>query len=213
MTYLWEIHGGGPGLELMASQYQQLRQACHAQNKSFFAFTLIREPLSFAPSYFKMFHLNCPLPWCEQMQFKDATEQHLLQSVQLHPNQQCFLLKHLSSVAGMNPSFYEKCKVTREDCEHVYSVMKNTLDWVGTTEHLSSDTIPLLQHLVNSDKSGQQAAAVKNQKVSKKLSFEESLETATLERMSEATSFDQFIFDKVRSEYVLEHIFPGVQQN
>ena len=42
MTYLWEIHGGSPGLDILAPYISELRKTSQLRNKSFFAFTMVR---------------------------------------------------------------------------------------------------------------------------------------------------------------------------
>ena len=139
--------------------------------------------------------------WCEHRQYKNATEENLLASARLHPNQQCFHLKHMSSVEGMHPSFYNKCRVTIDDCQRIYDTMKGTLDWVGTTEQLSFDTMPLLQYIL--DCKDEKSYEVKNIRQYRPFEEQKSLSNRTLAMLSNLTSLDQIIFDQVRSDYVL----------
>ena len=214
MTYLWEIHGGSPGLDILAPYISELRKTSQLHNKSFFAFTMVREPVSHAESYFKFFHVNCTdrwrgRRWCEHRQFHKATEQNILESAELiHPNQQCFLLKHASAIEGMNPSFYQKCKVTHEDCDNIYETMKGTLDWVGTMERLSMDTLPLLQYLVQIQGYNSNNVVVKNKNVAEKLPF--ALSNTTVAALRNATDLDHTMYDRVKSDYVLDELYPGI---
>ena len=89
-----EIHGGSPGLEGLVPYIQAWRRLGQNHNKTFFAFTLVREPLAFALSYFKFFHAECSLRRCEHVQYKEYSPTNLLLSARAHANQQCFLLKH-----------------------------------------------------------------------------------------------------------------------
>ena len=113
----------------------------------------------------------------------------------------------------MHPSFYNKCRVTPDGCDTMYETTKNTLDWVGTTDRLSMDTLPLLQYLlVNNDdrRNDENKVSVKNAKVAKKLPFEDYLSNQTMARLSSANGLDQKIFDRVRSDFVLADMFPEV---
>jgi len=207
IVYLWEIHGGSPGLDALAPHFKNLRLASCEHNKAFFAFTLLREPLSFTKSYFKFFHVTCRHRWCEHLQFRNATEENMLKSAISHPNQQCFLLKHTSSIAGMHPSFYDKCRTTKNECDAIYDTIKDTFDWVGTTDRLSVDTLPLLQYLV--DKRNE-SVNVQNKKVAKNLPFEESLSNRTIAALLLATDLDEILVKRVRSSYLRTEIFPGM---
>lgn len=53
LTYLSEIHGGGPGLDLFGPFIEQLRNLCELRGKSVFVFTSMREPVAFLESYFR----------------------------------------------------------------------------------------------------------------------------------------------------------------
>ena len=43
ITYLWEIHGGSPGLDILAPYIHQIRHETQIHNKTFFSFTLVRD--------------------------------------------------------------------------------------------------------------------------------------------------------------------------
>ena len=122
-TLFVEVHGGSPGLEGLVPHIQVWRKLSWLHRKLFFAFTLVREPLQFAMSYFKYFHFKCRFRWCELDQYKRISEENLLLSTRKKVgNQQCFLLKYASSVEGMHPSFYKKCKVTEKDSNSAVSI-------------------------------------------------------------------------------------------
>jgi len=200
-TTLLEIHGGSPGLRELLPLIKEWREMSKSNNKPFFAFTTIREPVSYAKSYFKQFHLNCEHDWCEQDKYEDATEENLLMSTQL--NRQCFLLNHASSVAGMKKRFYEKCKVTEDDCKDILKAMEDNLDWIGTTERLSKDTIPLLLRMFGfayDDVSTKNKTIGRNEKVSEKLPYEKSLDESKVLALS---PFDQAMYARIKSEYTL----------
>merc|ERR1712003_599433 len=110
-----------------------------------------------------------------------------------------------SAVEGMHPSFYDKCRVTRDECEGLYEKMKESLDWIGTTERLSFDTMPLLEYLLDlgeaeisrrkkagntinkeAHTTNNTTALVKNK--TSKLPFEESLSNRTISNLSNITS-------------------------
>ncbi len=237
-TILWEIHGGSPGLDIIAPYIEELRTVSNEHHKPFFAFTLVRDPLSYTKSYFKYFHIGCDSDWCEHDQYENGSEANLVSAAEIHPNQQCFLLKHSSSIAGLHPSFYNKCQVTETQCEEVYDSMKRTFDWIGTTSKLSFDTIPLLCHMLgcnatisagrndstsgtaindnintntNNNKGTKQEIIITNEKVSNTEEFELSLSKSTIGRLSAVSSLDEVIYKKVRSEFVLGDVFGEVE--
>lgn len=163
-TLLLEIHGGSPGLKDLSRYITKWRTHSQANDnyRPFFAFTIVRDPTSHAMSYFNANHaIRCEFPLCEKELYgyghthtpredtMDEKKEHLLRTTRQTPNRQCFLFNHASNVEGIHPSFYQKCSVSEEDCNRVYSnIMRGTLDWVGTSENMSSELIPLLSYVL-----------------------------------------------------------------
>ena len=193
-----EIHGGSPGLEGLVPYIQAWRRLGQNHNKTFFAFTLVREPLAFALSYFKFFHAECSLRWCEHVQYKEYSPTNLLLSARAHANQQCFLLKHLSSIDGMHPSFYKKCRVTKADCNGIYDIMKRNLDWIGTTERMSNDTIPLLLRIVRFSGKPIDVQRKYNEDEHR---LESPLNKSEKSELRSLSKYDQAIYDRVTKDY------------
>jgi len=202
-TLLLEFHGGVPSLRNLVPFIQKWRRLSHEHEKRFFAFTVVRDPIPYSVSYFNMFHFKCTHNWCEHEQYMNWTQDNLLKS--LKPNRQCFFLTHLSSIAGMHPSFYDKCRVLKNDCKNIYNIMKDNLDWVGTTENLSFDTIPLLSRLLDYDYS-----TLENKKVAVKSKQELSrMKLNTTLGIRAFTELDQELYDNVRESYTLDKTIPG----
>jgi hypothetical protein len=105
----------------------------------------------------------------------------------------------VAPVEGMDPYFYDQCSVTGEDCRNTYATLTETMDWIGTTEGLSTETIPLLQHILFADKKDERM--VKKQKVHDKSSFKESLQESTMQKLRSKTTHDQWIYDEVKARY------------
>lgn len=202
-TIMIEIHGESMGLMELSKWIQRWRELCKESGKQFFAFTLLRDPIPFSVSYFKYFHLNCTYSWCEQTQYEEPSEVNLLDS--LIPDRQCFLLTHTSSIGGMHPSFYQKCQVDKERCDDTYKVMKENLDWIGTTERISEDTIPLLSYILNRENN---FIETKSKKVAKELDFEQNMSKNYISKIHSMTENDQFMYDRVRREYSIDNMFP-----
>ena len=185
-------------MDILSSQISKWRELSKSHGTPFFAFTMIREPISFLISYFNFFYVHCSDTWCEHTDY-NLTEIDLLKAMTRIPNRQCFLLKHLSSIEGMDPYFYDQCSVTGEDCRNSYATLTETMDWIGTTEGLSTETIPLLQHILFANKTDERT--VKKQNVHDKSSFKESLQESTLQILRSKTTHDQWIYDEVKARY------------
>lgn len=168
-----------------------------------FVITILREPFSFAKSYFRYFHVNCNKQWCPE-QF-NYTLEDFVQTLEIHPNHQCHMLitekifRHRSN--GETDSPFEN----EEECEAAYETMKSTVDFVGTTEALTSELEPLLYHMLNGTVDEKH-----NLKSKKKLLFEEAstIDGTTMARIEELSKYDQQIYDKVKRDFVLSDHFP-----
>ena len=91
-----------------------------------FVFTLLREPTSHAISYFNFFHQT----------LESKPEEVRLRSLVF--NRQCHTLASTVGKGRRRPHI----------CATLYDKFLELFDWVGTTEHLTEETMPLLQHLL-----------------------------------------------------------------
>ena len=202
---LLELHGDGKGLlDLTTNDFQRWRDLAQRHNKSFFAFTLVRQPIPFAHSYFHFFHTNCPHQWCEKRQY-GYTEQGLKDAT--IPNRQCTLLSQLRYVKGrrVHPP------LTKIEClQTLYKdSMEQELDWIGTTETLSSTTMPLLLHMLTkkmevntSTGDSSNIIQAKNQQSTTK-SQRLVLKNETLQYVQKISNYDQMIYDNVLRDFTL----------
>lgn len=138
-----ELHGRFVGIPQLP--IRQWRDTALRHNVPFFAFTLLRDPVAFHDSYFSFFHRKgCQYRWCEPITYDEMSESHLLES--LVPNKQCELLYHGQLELKWNVT--EDRTVTKRQCDTVEKLLRNDWDWVGTTEQVSTSTIPKLFQLL-----------------------------------------------------------------
>lgn len=210
-TFLVEIHGTSIGMNILPTYIQKWRQMSKKYNTPFYAFTLVREPVSFSLSYFKFYYCKREerLRWMETdfHMYNDATsEEKFVASTR--PNRQCFLLKHLPAIEGLHHSFYEPCAVTKRDCDDIYEKMKDNLDWVGTTESLSKETLPLLMYLIRRTTEVPQKFESHKAKDSHDISLFSGKPPSnnTIESILNLTQFDQEIYTKVKNDFKLPRL-------
>ncbi|CAB9506790.1 expressed unknown protein [Seminavis robusta] len=133
------------------------RAMARIRNIPFFAFTIVRNPIGFVASQFReakrgssggdgptseqeFLHLVQPNPqcssYCARRCSHEITSSHNNRSHSTqqdpHNNQQVLIEA---------PSDLQKCKA-------VYDALKQDLDWIGTTERLSRETLPILQQMI-----------------------------------------------------------------
>ena len=221
--FFLEKHGNSIGLLDLKEDLQRWRKLATRRNKSFFAFTVVREPVSFAISYFRFFHLNPNYKWTEPRQYTQLTDENIIDA-QTIANRQCVFLSQLRFQNGqqrMNPP------VTSKECsQNTYEeVMKTELDWVGTTENLSSMTMPLLLSILttsttrrSSDDDEEENAidfvnertkisssSVVSSNVNQDKRKIEKLQNSTLEYLKYVSRYDRNIYDNVRKDFTLKN--------
>ena len=140
-----EVHVEAPddAFPTLLSLRQQLREWKAISAKSgvpFFSFTLLREPFSFGLSFFNMFHaVQKKYDW-NPFELLEPTDENLKKSFVW--NRQCLIL-------GLTGDGISRDKIpTASVCRQVKEMLLHDLDWVGTTENLQTETLPLLTHLL-----------------------------------------------------------------
>lgn len=204
-TMLMEIHGGEYGLKAMTEHINEWRKLSKMKNRPFFVFTLVRDPVEFSLSYFNYFHYNCSMSFCNDI-YENATEENLLKATNSHPNLQCFFLLH-----DMHASFYNRCRPTETECNNVYEDMKQSLDWIGTTENISHDTMPLLTHMLEGavkrpHNENEHKANTSIKGILKKL------DERTVNSLKSSNELDLKIYHRVKEDFQLNKLYANELQ-
>jgi len=133
-----EIHGrDSPNLLQLVSQLKEWKAQAKTNGIPTFFFTIVREPISFAFSYFNFFHVGRPNINFDQV---TPTEANLLKYSNANP--QCQFLSHGENILRLRDT------PVLLECEGAYQALLETMDWVGTTEKMSQETLVLLQRIV-----------------------------------------------------------------
>jgi len=134
-----ELHGQGT----FPNQHwdvtlQQWRDLADMNHKHFFVFTVLREPLSHTISYYNYFHKSHSI---ETMDMETMLKDTFM------ANRQCTTLAQLHDDDFW---FYSSLQgaLNAETCAKLYSKLLQHLDWIGTTETLSNETLPLVHTLL-----------------------------------------------------------------
>eukprot|EP00536_Pseudo-nitzschia_multiseries_P001055 jgi/Psemu1/180019/e_gw1.13.82.1 len=172
-----------PSLVDLGPKIEQWRALADQRGVEFFAFTLVREPVAHALSFFNFFHCRM-LGSDPQSTF--AAPKYLVWNTELVTE--------------------EQIKKSNEPChiDEVHDTLFHSMDWVGTTEGLQNETLPLLTQLVLNDPSvGRENAPFKvfdknpNGNVGMK---KHDLSPKTLSKILEQTELDRGLYaDVVRS--------------
>lgn len=200
----YEIHAKtAPSFFKLRRRLKRWRQTALHNGVPVFFFSLVREPISYSFSHFNFFHLQKRNPSFERC---NATEEDFLRKSVYNPQCQ-FLFKGESSMRGQRrdatDSNLQELMVQKEDCQSVTEQLFALMDWVGTTESLSAETIPLLSKLLDKpDLQWEKHRVSKNEKGY--ISFgRENVSSSAIETISDMSRLDAMLHIEVerRSEY------------
>jgi len=206
----YEIHAStAPSFFKLRNRLKRWRETAHHNRVPVFFFSLVREPISYSFSHFNFFHLQERNPSFERC---NATENEFLRKSVYNPQCQ-FLFKGEPSMRGQrrnatgsNPP---KLMVQSEECEAVKENLFELMDWVGTTEHLTTETIPLLSKLLDKP-----TIHWENYRVSKNeksyISFgKENVSSSVVETISDMSILDKKLYKEVESRYRYMDVIAG----
>ena len=193
----YEYHAG-TATPYMEPQIRQdllvWRAMAKVRNIPFFAFTVVREPLSMAVSHFNFYYAGKKQD--DRYYWRpNATEADFLElSV---PNPQClFAVKgEIAYYQAHRESLGPQLYVTKAQCLDVYNAFHNDLDWIGTTDALSSETFKILEQLGGV----RYCPEIRNQ--SKERIVKAELSDKALAHIANITAYDQFIYERTRQNY------------
>lgn len=208
-------------LQMSQTDLPQWRRLARDNGVTFFAFALVREPVSMAISYFNFYHgipqnpkrfdlLVGETNHDETLSSNTATTAAASSTEEIFvnatiANPQCLFLAH-------NEDAYTKTgqdlrdSLTHEDCRQAYSSLRQHMDWVGTTETLGNETLPLLQQLFRTHPHTQRLVwnfnKTANLSAGKTLLHRGDLSPATREHIRTRTVWDQELFDTLQRDFV-----------
>jgi hypothetical protein len=198
----YEIHATtAPSFFRLRQRLKRWRGTALRNRVPVFFFSLVRDSISYSFSHFNFFHLQKRNPTFERC---NATEHDFLRKSVYNPQCQ-FLFKGENSMRGQrrntidsNPS---KLMVQSKDCETVTENLFEIMDWVGTTERLSTETIPLLSKLL-----GKPQIRWENHRVSENensyISFgKDNVSSLVVETISDMSKLDTELYKDVESRY------------
>ncbi len=192
-----ELHGTIPGLAVLQERIQRWRNQSAKSRVPLFTFTLIRDPVAFSRSYFHHFHHpKCQWNWCERETYSQDQEENLLKTV--IPNHQCQLLLLGQRENKKRRASIQKV-VTAEQCrQELLPLLEQDWDWVGTTETLSTVTLPLLTKILFQNENLALQMSQKN--ASKKNLNHTQLASTTINQIRQQSSFDEELYERVSRE-------------
>jgi len=221
-----------PSLVELSPMLNRWRKEADNSGIGFFAFTLVREPIAHALSFFNFFHVghnaNRRPPslgdhdYWNPFQPLNSSESNFLRSYFVD-NRQCRMFDSDPEATHSAPDDLvwikkEEQQQTETEADESYQHIINpcrtdavhnalfkSLDWVGTTENLQNETLPLLTKLVANDPSvGRNNAPYKVFDNAGKPGMKKGdLSEETLSRILEKTRLDRRLYNDVICNFTL----------
>ena len=142
-TLFIEIHDGpNPTLRQMTDQLQAWRSRADRAGVPFFVFTVLRQPVAYALSFYNFQHVTRRT---RRYAKGNNTQQDLLRLLPAHP--QCMFYAR-GEEATTTRARHKGANLTVAECVATYDVMRRAMDWIGRTETLRNETLPWLSHLL-----------------------------------------------------------------
>ncbi|CAB9522044.1 expressed unknown protein [Seminavis robusta] len=183
-------------LHLSQNELPRWKNLANEHNVPFFSFTILREPVAMAISFFNYYHGIPQNPkgfgiYCIEDIFAHATI----------ANPQCLFM-------ARNEDAYTKTgkdlrdSLTRDDCRQAYKSILHLFDWVGTTDRLGNETLLLLRRLFQSNQSTQRLIRNLNKTantagLSAPIHLRD-LNGTTIQYIRRMTSWDQELYDAAK---------------
>jgi len=199
------------GLIHLQPQLEQWRNLAADHNTSFFAFTIVREPVAHAVSFFNFYHLPPCLfapDLCALYPLLPPTDQAVKLTAKF--NYQCLYLARDSWDSfphSETNATVAQVVVTAQECQSAYQVMRSELDWVGTTERLANNTLPLLWYMLAMGENWESSRSPplhwkRGMEGTKPLALtSKSLQPSTVDYLQSLSQYDQSIYNSVQRDF------------
>ena len=103
----------------------------------------------------------------------------------------------------------EQQTIVKSDCDVAYETLLDHMDWIGTTNTLSSETFPILRSLIGSNANNAdhligETAKVRNQSPQK--IQKNNLSAQAVQKIQQMSLWDQDMYQKVKGEYAFDQV-------
>jgi len=137
-----------PSYRQLSPKLREWKRKAKENNVSFFMATLLRESVSMQISSFNYYYVA---PW---KKLANDTVQDFHDTLLYNP--QCSFLQEggvfFGNLDRKRPELRDtrnrlNAALRKEHCDAVYTTLLEDMDWVGTTEQIKTETLPLFHHL------------------------------------------------------------------
>jgi hypothetical protein len=135
-------------LEMSQGILPEWKRQAKERNIPFFAFAILREPTSMAVSWFNFYRKIPQNPNRFDMIEGEFSDEVFMEATIANP--QClFLARNEDAYTKTGQDLRETLQ--QEECLQAYEGIRRVMDWVGTTEGMRNETLPLLRDLLSTN--------------------------------------------------------------
>jgi len=186
------LHEDFAMLPKVQEDIERWRALAKRHSTALFVFSLVRNPVDYHVSHFNEFRVSpCTSPFCVKP-LLEPNDVNLLSDMKA--NEQC---------RGFTKPPGDQSAVTDEECVKVFEWMKKNMDWIGTTENLSTETLPLLAELLFGDADRSETMRVVNAMTKVNILVPSSLQYQTGREIRRKSALDQKLYESVKYNYYL----------
>lgn len=198
---MWgEVHTGCDSILEIRESLASWRAAAEQRGIPFFAFTMLRDPVSWAISAFEYFCVDPTYQRCKKV-YQADTEENLLETAL--PNPQLNFLSHSwLHGGGMTP---RRVDPTLQDEEEIIDLILDQFDWVGRVEEFN-ETVYVLEQILDEKLMDAFALNVYNTNAKGAL-HKDTLTHEGLAHIQGISEIDQELYDKLSQAYTLKDRF------
>lgn len=194
--HCFELHSAGaPAFLSILDQLDSWKRQCNQMNVPFFAFAVVREPISLAFSFFQFYHGGHHRKF---QKYETATEKDFLRHAL--PNPQCLFLTR-SELSYLPTRRNDTWDLSSSECNEAYEAISKYLDYVGSTSNLSNVTIPLLSKVIGTPLN---TSYVENKSTRKNI-CKDQVSNEGIGFVRRINSLDQTLYDRLLSRYSSTH--------
>jgi len=125
-----------------------------------------------------------------------------------YQNPQCLFLargERTFGDEGEAPELRDRVPLTRKDCQETYMSLQRTMDWIGRTDTLDTETLPLLTHIMfGKPNLGKQVPKVNVSPTQGGYVKRSKITDATQKTLERVSQLDQELYHRAMQDYTLD---------
>lgn len=191
-------------LDMSRQVLPQWKRQAKESGVPFFSFSILREPVAMAVSFFNYYHGIPQNPKRFDLIGENATETTFLEATISNP--QCLFL-------ARNEDAYTKtgrdlrASLTHDECREAYDNILELIDFVGMTERIRDETLPLLKDLLDTNQYAKRLIRNLDKRANqagRSTIHLANLSDAAIKHIRSVTTWDSEMYERVKQDFAYD---------